>query len=61
MLMRRLGSLDPRERVLWYVHAVLVHHLVRSEVGREVFRVHALDRIIGEHAMAHGIVFDYTR
>ena len=56
VLVSRLGPLDTREFVLWHVHAILIHELVRSKVGWKMFRVHALDGFIGKDAASHGLL-----
>ena len=53
VLVSRLGPLDTREFVLWHVDAILIHELVRSKVGRKMFRVHAFDGFIGKDAASH--------
>ena len=58
--MRRLRSLDARQSVLWNVCAILEDELMRAKVGREVFRVHAFDRFIGEYATTHACLFPYA-
>ena len=56
VLVSRLGPLDTREFVLWHVHTILVHELVRSKVGWKMFRVHALDGFIGKDAASHRLL-----
>ena len=56
VLVSRLGPLDTREFVLWHVHTILIHELVRSKVGRKMFRVHAFDGFIGKDAASHGLL-----
>ena len=56
VLVRRLGPLNTRELVLGHVHTILVHELVRSKVGRKMFRVHAFDGFIGKDTASHGLL-----
>ena len=56
VLVRRLGPLNSREFVLWHVHTILIHELVRSKVGWKMFRVHALNGFIGKDAASHGLL-----
>ena len=53
VLVRRLGPLNSREFVLWHVHTILIHELVRSKVGWKMFRVHAFDGFIGKDTASH--------
>ena len=56
MLVSRLRPLDTREFVLWYVHTILVHELMRSKVGWKMFWVHAFDGFIREDPASHGLL-----
>ena len=56
VLVSCLGPLNARKLVLWHVHTILVHELVRSKVGWKMFRVHALDGFIGKDAASHGLL-----
>ena len=56
VLVRRLGPLDAREFVLRHVNTILIHELVRSKVGRKMFRVHAFDGFIGKDTASHGLL-----
>ena len=48
VLVSRLGPLYSREFVLWHIHTILVHELMRSKVGWKMFLVHAFDGFIGK-------------
>ena len=56
VLVRRHWPLNTREFVLWHVHPILVHELVRSKVGWKKFWVHALDGFIRKDATSHGLL-----
>ena len=56
VLVSRLRPFDTQELVLWHVDAILIHELVRSKVGRKMFRVHAFDGFIGKDTASHGLL-----
>ena len=56
VLVSRLRPFYTREFVLWHVHTILIHELVRSKVGWKMFWVHAFDGFIGKDAASHGLL-----
>ena len=57
VLVSRLRPFYTREFVLWHVHTILIHELVRSKVGRKMFWVHAFDGFIGKDTASHVCLF----